>query len=544
MTLVSGTRLGRYQIRHKLGSGGMGEVYLAWDPELEREVAIKVLRADQDESPERTRRFVQEAKASSAFSHPNVAHVYEIGTAGDLRYIAMEVVQGETLRQRIARGEMPVDDVISIASQIAAALSAAHGSGIVHRDMKPENVIVRPDGYVKVLDFGLAKLVRLDSEAETLLKTRPGAVMGTPCYMAPEQFGGSDVTPPADVFSLGVVLYEMLTGRRPFDGDDNTALARAILSEDPVPPTKLRDAIPSRLCEILTKALQKDPELRYPSAAELLEDLKQVSRETTAAAVVSSRSELAAPRRRRWIAIAITLLTLIVAAVVIVAAQRVQSLREARAAVDEAQRLVDKRDRSIAVLPFQNLSAEAENAFFAAGVHEDVLTYLSRVADLKVISRSSVMQYASPGKNLREIAADLGVVYVVEGSVRRAGDRIRVAAQLIDARTDEHLWAENYDRELADVFTIQTAIAQEIVAALKATLSPREAKMLASWPTTSIEAYDLFLRARQLIQQLDVTDPGGEPIRLLEEAIRLDPQFAHAYALLATEHGKQYWFLA
>jgi TolB-like protein/Tfp pilus assembly protein PilF len=276
---------------------------------------------------------------------------------------------------------------------------------------------------------------------------------------------------------------------------------------------------------------------RDASAAELLEDLKQASRETPVSAFVSSRSGLAAPRRRLWIAIAITLFTLIVAAVVIVAVQRAQGLRE-------AQRLVDASERSIAVLPFQNQSAEAENAFFTAGVHEDVLTYLSRVADLRVISRSSVMQYAAPGKNLREIAADLGVVYVVEGSVRRAGDRIRVAAQLIDARTDEHLWAENYDRELADVFTIQTAIAQEIVAALKATLSPREAEMLASRPTTSVEAYDLFLRARQLIQQLDATDFGGEPIRLLEEAIRLDPHFAHAYALVATQHGRLYWFLA
>lgn len=543
MTLASGTRLGRYEIRHKLGSGGMGEVYLAWDPELEREVAIKVLRADHDESPERTRRFVQEAKAASAFSHPNVAHVYEIGTAGDLRYIAMEVAQGETLRQRIVRGDIPVDDVISIGSQIAAGLAAAHGSGIVHRDMKPENVMVRPDGYVKVLDFGLAKLVRRDIEAETLLKTGAGVVMGTPRYMAPEQFGGSDVTPPADVFSLGVVLYEMLTGSRPFDGDDNRAVARAILSEDPVPPTKLRNAIPSRLCEVLMKALQKDPELRYPSAAELLEDLKLVSRETAAAAFESSRTELAAPRRHGRTVIALTLVALIVAAAGI-ATYRAQRVREARVADVEAQHVVDASERSIAVLPFQNLSAEAENAFFAAGVHEDVLTYLSRVADLKVISRSSVMQYAAPDKNLRAIAADLGVVYVVEGSVRRAGGRVRVAAQLIDARTDEHLWAENYDRELADVFTIQTAIAQEIVAALKATLSPREARMLASRPTTSVEAYDLFLRARQLIQQLDVTDSSGEPIRLLEDAIRLDPQFAHAYALLATEHGKQYWFLA
>jgi eukaryotic-like serine/threonine-protein kinase len=340
MTLSPGTRLGRYEIRHKLGSGGMGEVYLAWDPELEREVAIKVLRADNDESPERTRRFVQEAKAASAFSHPNVAHVYEIGTAGDLRYIAMEVVQGETLRQRIGRGEIPVDDVINIGSQVAAALAAAHGSGIVHRDMKPENVIVRPDGYVKVLDFGLAKLVRRDSEAATLLKTRPGAVMGTPRYMAPEQFGGSDVTPPADVFSLGVVLYEMLTGRRPFDGDDNTALARAILSEDPVPPTKLRDAIPPRLCEILTKALQKDPGLRYPTAAELLEDLKLVSRESTAAAFESLQAEAAAPRKRRLAIIAAALAAVIVIGAAAVAFHRSARVREAREAIDEAERLV------------------------------------------------------------------------------------------------------------------------------------------------------------------------------------------------------------
>ena len=371
MALPAGTRLGRYEIRTPLGAGGMGEVYLGWDPDLEREVAVKVLRSDREESPDRVRRFVQEAKAASGLNHPNVAHVYEIGSEDGLRFIVMEVVSGETLRRRIARGEMPIDDVLSLGTQIAAGLAAAHQAGIVHRDIKPENVIVRPDGYVKILDFGLAKLSQSrDPNAETLVRTQSGVAVGTLHYMAPEQFAGSDVTAAADVFSLGVVLFEMLTGRRPFEGDSASAVATAILSQPPASAGDLRLSTPPHLDAVITRALQKDPAKRYPSAGEVLEELKLISRETTVSAIQSSS---ALPMQRRAMAV--------IAAVVVVALgvsgvmmyRRSQREKSAREAVTSAERLLAK--------------GQYADAYYAAAAALPLLPGDPRVRE--VVSRSS-----------------------------------------------------------------------------------------------------------------------------------------------------------
>ncbi|MEO8216157.1 MAG: protein kinase [Acidobacteriota bacterium] len=336
MSLTPGTRLGRYEVRSPLGAGGMGEVYLAFDPELERTVAIKVLR-DSDQSADRARRFIQEAKAASALNHPNVAQVYEIGSVDELRYIVMEVVEGETLRQRLGHGKMSIDDVLSIATQIASALGAAHSAGIVHRDVKPDNIILRPDGYVKVLDFGLAKLRKSEGQSGiTMLKTEPGLVMGTLPYMAPEQVGGGEVTPAADVFSTGVVLYEMIAGVRPFEGDTVTQVATAILSSTPRPLEEMRPDIPPKLAGVISKSLAKEISARYSNAEELLSELRQISRETNAAL-----NEAEPPRLRRRTLPAWTLVLALIVLALAAAAfyfRRANEAAQRRAAGDSASR--------------------------------------------------------------------------------------------------------------------------------------------------------------------------------------------------------------
>jgi len=352
VTIAPGTHIGRYEVRSLLGAGGMGEVYLAYDHDLEREVAIKVLRDGMAESSERARRFLQEAKAASAFHHPNIAHVYEIGSHDDLRFIAMEMVEGETLRDRLAHGPMSIDDVFSIAVQIAAAVAAAHKAGIVHRDIKPENVIVNREGYAKVLDFGLAKLrdIRGD-DAATLVKTKAGVSMGTLGYMAPEQIAGGDITPSADVFSLGVVLYEMLSGRRPFEGASSTDIVSAIVSKTPVSLHELRRDTPPKLEAVIVKALAKNASERYANAGELLEQLKQISRETMTS-IARPRPKLSKPVIG---AIAGVLVLAIVIAAVWMAA-RTKRVRSAEQSIKTAEKLLAERKLPEA---YQNAMAAA-----------------------------------------------------------------------------------------------------------------------------------------------------------------------------------------
>jgi formylglycine-generating enzyme required for sulfatase activity len=338
MHLSPGTRLGRYEVRSLLGAGGMGEVYLAYDHDLERDIAVKVLRDGAAESSDRVRRFVQEAKAASGLHHPNVAHVYEIGTHDDLRFIAMEIVEGETLRERVARGPLSIDDALAIGLQIAAALAAAHKAGIVHRDIKPENVIISSDGYAKVLDFGLAKLREIRGEdAATLLKTRPGVAMGTLGYMSPEQISGDDVTPAADVFSLGVVLYEMISGRRPFEGTTSTEVVASILSKAPRPLHEFRRDTPPKLEAVISKALAKSASKRFPGAVEMHEQLRQISRDTMSAVpIAGARPKLS----KRIVVPAIAVLVMALVAAGVWFAMRAKRLRSAEGTVKTAERLL------------------------------------------------------------------------------------------------------------------------------------------------------------------------------------------------------------
>lgn len=517
-----GKTLGRYRILSVLGSGGMGEVYLAQDTTLDRKVALKLLPRKFTQDRDRLRRFEQEARAASALNHPNIITIYEIGDSDGTRFIAAEFVEGETLRARTH----PLAEVLEIGLQASSALAAAHEAGIVHRDIKPANIMLRPDRFIKVLDFGLAKLT---SPRALLDVTEPGRVMGTINYMSPEQAMGKPLDHRSDIFSLGLVLYEIATGRRLFDGQSEAAVYDSILHKTPPPLREFAPAAPVELDHVIQRALAKDPGRRYQSATDLRDDLKRLAlgNQTTEAAKIASRERRAANRAR-------TLRFATLAAVIasIIAAAAFLGRHFGSSAPNESS------SKSIAVLPFQNLSEEKQSEYFAEGVQDQVLTDLAKVADLKVISRSSVLQY-KPGvaRNLREIGHQLGVKYLVEGTVQRSGGKVRVNAQLVSTASDAHVWAETYDRNLADVFAIQSEIATAIAGQLQARLSPNERKALEQSPTTDLRAFDLYSQAKSLMLTASFSATNEADVRkaieLLDEAVKRDPSFFDAYCQLA-----------
>jgi serine/threonine protein kinase/thioredoxin-like negative regulator of GroEL len=546
-----GETIGHYKISESLGTGGMGEVYLATDITARRKAALKILPTRFTGDAERLKRFEQEAHAVVGLNHPNILTVYEIGEDQSTHYIASELIEGETLRQRLVRGPMELGEVVDIAIQVASALAVAHQAGIVHRDIKPENVMLRPDGYVKVLDFGIAKLAEQElpatiptDEALSLVETNLGSILGTAHYMSPEQACGARVDERTDIWSLGVVLYEILTGHAPFSADTPKEVMSSILEKEPPPVTRYIARAPAELQQIVSKTLRKNREERYPSAHELLHALKDLRRKLEA-----KLERAAAPLWLRWArssaALAFILLVAALAAGVAtvfflrVSRQKIMSVAPANIPPSVAA-VTQLPEKSIAVLPFENLSKGEENAFFAGGVQDEILSDLAKIADLKVISRTSVMQYKSgPERNLREIAKAVGVSYVVEGSVQRAGERVRVSAQLIDARNDTHLWAEHYDRDVADVFAIQSEIAQQIAEQLRAKLSPAEKAAIAERPTADLAAYALYTKAKEIdiFENWEGAEKGAkQKIELLEKATQRDPNFALAYCALAKTH--------
>ena len=481
---VVGRVIGHYKISHPIGSGGMGNVYLATDIRANRKAALKLLPTCFAADPERLRRFQQEAQAVTALNHPNILTVYEIGQDDSTYYIASELIEGETLRHRLARGGIELAEALDIASQVASALGAAHDVGIVHRDIKPENIMLRPDGYVKVLDFGIAKLAEQElptalatKEVSSLVSTTIGSILGTVRYMSPEQARAAPVDKTTDIWSLGVVLYEMITGKAPFSGNAPEEVIFSILKTEPPPLTTYLAYPPRKLQQIISKPLCKEPSQRYHSAQDFLNALKSYRREMEVTAELERRTTSA----RSWLRRAPVTLSVAVLAALLAFAffwYRIPAPNN------------PPLGKSIAVLPFENLSKDEENAFFAGGVQDEILTDLARVADLKVISRTSVMKYKSDVvRNLRDIARALGVAYVVEGSVQRTRGRVRVNVQLIDARNDAHLWAQDYDRDVADVFAIQSEIAQQIAEQLEARVSPGEKAAMGERPTADLVAY-------------------------------------------------------
>jgi eukaryotic-like serine/threonine-protein kinase len=530
--LLIGRTIGHYKLSERIGTGGMGEVYLATDITAGRKAALKLLPFRFTADAQRLKRFKQEARAVVGLNHPNILTVYEIGEDHSTHYMASELIEGETLRQRLMRGPIQLSEAVDIAIQMANALAAAHAAGIIHRDIKPENLMLRPDGYVKVLDFGIAKLAEQEvpatmpkDEALLLVETNLGSILGTVRYMSPEQAFGARVDKGTDIWSLGVVLYEMVTAHAPFTGDTPGEVMTSILEKEPPQLTSYIEQTPAELQQIVSKALRKDRRERYQSVSELFEALKNLRRKLELKSALD-RSTTAHPWLR-WTRSPIALaLTLLVAGLAL--ALPFYWHRNPTTTLPP--------EKSIAVLPFENLSKDEESAFFAGGVQDEILTNLAKVADLKVISRTSVMKYKSGlERNLREIAKTLGVSHVVEGSVQRAGGRVRVNAQLIDARNDAHLWAEHYDRDVADVFAIQSEIAQQIVNQLHARLSAAEKAAITERPTADPVAYALYTRAKEI--EWDDWEGYETPmirkVELLEKTTQRDANFALAYCALA-----------
>ncbi len=528
-----GKTLGRYQVFAALGSGGMGEVYLAQDTTLDRKVALKLLPRRFTRDRDRLRRFEQEARAASALNHPNIITIYEVGEWDGARFIATEYVEGKTLGEQMQNPDRPLSLILDIGIQAAGALAAAHAAGIVHRDIKPANIMLRADGYIKVLDFGLAKLM---STRTNLDVTDPGRVMGTINYMSPEQAMGQELDYRTDVFSLGVVLYEIATGHRLFEGKSEAAIYDRILHQPAPPLREFAPTLPVELDQVIRRALEKNPAQRYQSAADLRADLKllaQGGEQTQAAKIIS-----AAQRKRRWRLAAVALPILALVAALFFGVKFAGNNRPTVLPNELSE-------KSIAVLPFENLNRDQENSFFADGVQDQVLTDLAKISQLKVISRTSVMQYRSAApRNLRRIGRELGVTFLLEGSVQRAGGRVRVNAQLINAQTDAHLWAETYEGDLVDVFAIQSRIARTIAQQLRAKLSPSERAEIEEKPTSNVAAFESYTRGKILLDAAANNENPEENYRaavaLLTQAVERDPTFLGAYCSLARAHDSAY----
>ncbi len=523
-----GELIGHYRIESLIGIGGMGEVYLARDERLGRKAALKLLpeRLTADET--QLSRFKTEARSASALNHPNILTVYEIGAEGNRQFIATEFIEGMTLRASLAGGRMNLPAALEIAVQVASALAAAHEAGVVHRDIKPENIMLRPDGYVKVLDFGIAKLTEQrpasdhhEIETTAALQTRPGLVLGTARYMSPEQARGQKVDARSDIWSLGVVLYEMVGGIPPFLGETPSDCIASILTTEPPPLSGVLPDVPLKLESILQKALRKNSDERYQTIKEMLADLRDLKGELEAES--SSRAgSIVSKIKRHKRGVLLTLAAALLAA----AAFAYSFFRVAPAP--------SPNEKSIAVLPFENLSEEKSNAYFADGIQDEILTRLSKIADLKVISRTSTERYKNPSQNLSEIAKQLGVANLLEGSVQKTNDQVRVNVQLIRAASDSHLWAETFDRRLTDIFSVESEVAKAIADQLRAKLTGQEEQVIAARPTDNPEAYDAYLRG--LAYTLKTGNSPANTLgaqKYLREAVRLDPKFALSWALLS-----------
>src|SRR5438067_904090 len=528
-----GQSIGHYRIASLLGVGGMGQVYLARDERLGRKTALKLLPEHLTVDETQLGRFKNEARSASALNHPNILTVYEIGAEGNRQFIATEFIEGMTLRASLSGGRMNLHTALEIAVQVASALAAAHEAGVVHRDIKPENIMLRPDGYAKVLDFGIAKLIeqrppsdRYEVGTTAVLQTRPGLVLGTGQYMSPEQTRGQKVDARSDIWSLGVVLYEMVGGIPPFRGETPSDCIASILKTEPPPLSDVLSDVPLKLESILQKALRKNSDERYQTIKEMLSDLRNLKVEREAegsspqikARVESIVSKI--KRHKRGV-----LLTL-AAAILAAAAFAYSFFFVAPAPLPN--------EKSIAVLPFENLSEEKSNAYFADGIQDEILTRLSKIADLKVISRTSTQRYKNTSQKLSEIADQLGVANLLEGSVQKTNDQVRVTVQLIRAANDSHLWAETFDRKLTDIFSVESEVAKAIADQLRAHLSGQEAQVIAARPTDNPGAYDAYLRG--LAYTLKTGPSPANHLgaqRYLKEAVRLDPKFALSWALLS-----------
>jgi eukaryotic-like serine/threonine-protein kinase len=517
-----GSVLGRYHILEKVGAGGMGEVYRARDGRLDRDVAIKALPLGSLKDESARKRFRQEALTLSKLNHPNIATIYDFDSQDGVNFLAMEFVDGDTLSKKTESGAIPEKEVLRWGKQIAEALEEAHEHGVIHRDLKPGNIIITRKGLVKVLDFGLAKLLHSPSDDVTLTDAR--GVAGTLPYMAPEQLRGEAMDPRSDIFSFGAVLYEMATGKRPFAESTAPRLIEDILHSDPPPPRALNSRISTELERIIQKSLEKDPDRRYHSAREMAVDLERLRSPTTTGTAVGIRKR-SRPGRRAFVAAA--------AALVIVALAVVGISRWHRASAVPADA---GEIKSIAVLPLANFSHDPDQDYFADGMTEALITDLSKIGALRVTSGPTVMQYKATNKPLPQIAKELHVDAILAGSVERAGGRVRISAQLVRAADDENLWAENYDRDLQDVLSLQDQVARKIVAEIRVNVTPEEKTRLSDDHETNPRAYELYEQGRYHWRK------GGEAelkrsLEYYDRALKEDSKYALAYAGIADSYA-------
>jgi len=515
-----GKTISHYKIIEKLGEGGMGVVYKAQDTTLDRFVAIKFLPPHLSKDEEATKRFIHEAKAASALDHANIGTIHEVDKTSDGRtFIVMAHYEGETLRQKIDMGKVTVEEAITITSQIAAGLAKAHDKDIVHRDIKPLNIIVTSDGEAKIIDFGLAKLA-----GRTKL-TKTGSTLGTVAYMSPEQAKGEEVDHRSDIFSLGAVLYEMLTGEPPFRGEHEAAILYEIVHEEPVELARLKVELSPELFNIVEQSLEKDPKDRYQSAEEILADLK-----VTGSVVHRKKFPRFVFRksRKRVGKIYVPVVIIAVLVIFITLAYFILKRKTREPTIQETP--------SVAVLYMENLNPEKENDYFVAGMTDDIITELTRIAGLRVMDRSAVERYRGRMVDAKEVGNELNVAYVLTGSVRLTGEKLRVAGRLIAVKDGFLVWGDTYDRTLEDVFEVQAEVARAIVRALRVALKPEEEERLRKKPTENIQAYDFYLRGMQYLDKRAKAE-NLLATEMFQRAIAIDSLFADAYIQL----GKSYW---
>ncbi len=482
-----------YRVLEKIGEGGMGEVFVAKDASLNRKVALKFLPDKMQKDPAARKRFMRGARAAAALDNPHICRIYGVGESEGKDFIVMEYIDGQTLREKLLRARLPLNEVLQIAVEVADAVQAAHGKGIIHRDLKPSNIMIMKTGQAKVTDFGLAKQIILpggiESQDESVSTiTRTGMTLGTLAYMSPEQLRGEMVDARSDIFSFGVVLYEMLTGTHPFKKETGIETGSAILKDEPQPLAEFRPDAPGLLPWVVAKMLAKDPDDRYSSIDEVRTKLEECSHPG------SFPQEAAVPH----------------------------------AGSDQPP--------SIIVLPFDDVSPGHDNEYFADGLTEEIIGKLSQVRGLKVISRTSAMTFKGVRKALRAIAEEVNVRYVLEGSVRRAGNSLRISAQLIDAASDTHLWADQFRGTLDNIFDIQEKVSRAIADGLKLNLTPAEERKIVRRPIMDVQAYDAYLRARNVIMQFTGGHELDEALQALQNGLRLAGDNALLYAGLGYVH--------